>query len=56
MTTTQQQTTEAMVKALAITLRDKLIEDARHSMKAARTIERQYGLPPSDAMMKSDKR
>lgn len=38
------------VKALAQVLRDKLIADARQAMKAARELEKQYGLPPAKGM------
>lgn len=42
MSTQSTPTTEAMVKALAIALRDKYVADARQAMKMARAIERQY--------------
>jgi hypothetical protein len=42
MTTQPNPTTEAMVKSLAIALRDKYVADARQAMKMARAIERQY--------------
>lgn len=42
-------TTEQMVRALAIALRDKALADARQNMKVVRQLERDYGLTPADA-------
>jgi hypothetical protein len=44
---TSQPTTEEMVRALAIALRDKALADARQAMKLVRDIERKYGLTPA---------
>jgi hypothetical protein len=46
---TPQTTTEEMVRALAIALRDKTLADARQAMKLVREIERKYGLTPANA-------
>jgi hypothetical protein len=43
-----QPTTEEMVRALAIALRDKALADARQAMKLVRDIERRYGLTPTN--------
>jgi hypothetical protein len=45
--TTPQPTTDQMVRALAILMRDKALADARQAMKAVREIEKQYGLTPA---------
>ena len=51
MTTLPPQSTNTPdVKALAAVMRDKLIADARQAMKAARELERRYGLPPAKGM------
>lgn len=44
---TIQPTTEQMVRALAIAMRDKALADARQAMKMVREIERSYGLTPA---------
>lgn len=40
-------TTDQMVRALAIAMRDKALADARQAMKLVRLIEREYGLTPA---------
>jgi hypothetical protein len=45
--TTTQPTTEQMVRALAIAMRDKALADARQNMKVVRQIERDYNLTPA---------
>ncbi len=42
-----QPTTDQMVRALAVAMRDKALADARQSMKMVRQIERDYGLTPA---------
>ena len=42
----QQTTTDEMVRALALALRDKYLADARQNMKLVRDIEKRYGLVP----------
>jgi hypothetical protein len=37
-------TTDEQVRALALALRDKYLNDARQAMKVVRSIERAYGL------------
>lgn len=46
---TSQPTTDQMVRALALAMRDKALADARQAMKLVREIERQYGLTPASA-------
>lgn len=43
-----QPTTEEMVRALALAMRDKALADARQCMKMVRDIERKYGLTPAN--------
>lgn len=42
-----QPTTQDMVRALALLMRDKALADARQAMKVVRQIERDYGLTPA---------
>lgn len=50
---TSQPTTEEMVRALAIALRDKALADARQAMKLVREIEKKYGLTPANTKDKA---
>lgn len=43
-----QPTTQDMVRALAILMRDKALADARQAMRVVREIEKQYGLTPAN--------
>lgn len=43
-TRSPQPNTEEQIRALALALRDKYLNDARQAMKVVRSIERAYGL------------